>query len=722
MARRKSDDQNVFSLSFVDVFANTLGGLAFILILVILMIGLRFGIPRINTEQLPDAYQGNPYEVWLSANDGGGLYNWKIISGELPEGLEIKNASTGYIQGVPKLKDNHNSLETYKFTVKVDVGDTAKDKSDLKDYEIVVHSSPFGDLKIMTDKVIPKAVIGSDYPLVFSAQGGKIPYTWKIESPELKGLRINENGKLEGKIGGEPGKYNITVECRDQYGNSTSKKVEVEVIKLPEVPPLPPKLAIKTDSLPKAITGRKYRLALAAEGGYSPYKWSGSVEGTDLKINEKGYVTGTPKTTGEFYAHVEVKDREGNSQSKNSLKFTVLPAPREKIDPLTILSENPLPAAQANENYQLYLSATGGTPPYSWKIAKNGNNSEKISLTNHGKLTANFEQEGNYNIAVEVKDAMKLETSATLELNVKPAIPGMEIKTDKLPDAVKGFTYEGDLSAEGGYPPYTWSIKGELPEGLKLEDNKIKGLPTSAWQGDINIELKDKIGNTVAKNLGFEILESGEGSIVHKLEVLTDSLPTLLTGSRYEFFIATEGGGTPKNWHLDGNLPKGLSFENGRFYGKPHNKGIYNFSVKVSDPTGQEISRKYTLVLRSVVEAWWKPVALVMAIAAIVFLIIMVIIFIRIRKSKKLEISIVTQSIPNARCSFPYKVYLAATGGVPPYKWSISEGKLPDGLELKPEGIIEGEPLKGVKLNDIREINFEVKVTDSVGNSAKQPL
>ncbi len=722
MARRKSDDQNVFSLSFVDVFANTLGGLAFILILVILMIGLRFGIPRINTEKLPDAYHGNPYEVWLSANDGGGLYNWKIISGELPEGLEIKNSSTGYIQGIPKLKDITKPQETYNFTVKVDVGDTATDKSDLKDYEIVVHSSPFGDMKIMTDKVIPKAVIGSAYPLVFSVQGGKLPYAWKIESSDLKGISMNEKGKLEGKIGGEPGKYNITVACRDQFGNSATKKVEVEVIKMPEIPPPPPKLAIKTDSLPKAITGRRYRLALAAEGGYAPYKWSGSVEGTDLNIDEGGFLSGIPKTTGEYYAQLEVKDREGNSSSKNNLKFTVLPAPREKIDPLTILSANPLPAAQAGEDYQLYLSATGGTPPYSWKLSGNGNNPEKISLSNNGKLMVKYEQPGKYEIAVEVSDAQKLEASGSMQINVKPAIPDLEIKTNKLPDAVKGFTYEGDLSAEGGYPPYSWSVKGELPEGLTLEDNKIKGVPNSAWQGDINIELKDKAGNSAVKILGFEILESGEGSIVHKLEILTDTLPVLLTGSRYEFFIATEGGGTPKHWQLKGNLPNGLSFENGRFYGKPHGKGIYTFSVKVSDPAGQELSENYTLVLRSVVEAWWKPIAMILAIATAIFLLIMIIIFIRIRRSKKLELSIITQSIPNARCSFPYKVYLAAMGGVPPYKWSISEGKLPEGLELNPEGIIEGEPLKGVKLDDIREINFEIKVTDSVGNSAKQQL
>ncbi|MBN2612310.1 MAG: putative Ig domain-containing protein [Bacteroidales bacterium] len=722
MARRKSEEQNVFSLSFVDVFANTLGGLAFILMLVILMIGMRFGIPRINTDKLPDAYDGSPYEIWLSANDGGGLYNWKIVKGELPSGLEIINTNSGHIKGVPTLKDKSKVQEIYKFTIKVDVGDTALDKTDLREYEIVLNSSPYGNLKIMTGKKIPKAVIGSEYPLVFSVQGGKLPYTWKIDCPGLAGIKIDENGKLNGKINGEPGKQKISVTVRDQYGNNASKEVEIEIIKMPEIPPPPPKLIIKTDSLPKAINGRGYRIALSAEGGVAPYKWSGLINGTNLKIDDKGYITGIPDATGEYTANFEVTDNKNNTVSKSGIEFTVLPSPRDKIEPLEILTENPLPEAISGKNYQLFLSASGGTPPYFWNLNKNPEIAGSLTLSENGKLSADFEHIGEFEISAMVHDALKIRVEKTFRIKVIPSVPEMKIMTNKLPDAVKGFLFEGDLSAEGGYPPYEWNIDGGLPDGLILEGNKIKGIPKNAWQGELAVTIKDITGVTARKSLGFEILESGEGSIVHKLEILTDTMPTLLTGSNYDFYIATDGGGTPKNWQVDGKIPKGLSFENGRFYGRPQNKGTYKFSVKVSDPAGQTKGKEYSLIVRSVVNAYWRPMAIILAIALAFLLLILIIMFIRIRRSRKFKLSVVTQSIPNARCSFPYRVYLAAEGGTPPYKWALSEGKLPDGLELKPEGIIQGEPLKGVKLDDVKEYSFKITVTDSLGNSATQQL
>jgi hypothetical protein len=100
MARRKKEIQNIFSLSFIDVFANTLGALAFILIIVIFMIGIQFAIPLINTEKLPDAYHNIQYNMWLSARNGGGEYNWSVKDGKLPKGLKI-DSKTGHIYGLP---------------------------------------------------------------------------------------------------------------------------------------------------------------------------------------------------------------------------------------------------------------------------------------------------------------------------------------------------------------------------------------------------------------------------------------------------------------------------------------------------------------------------------------------------------------------------------------------------------------------------------------------
>ena len=72
-------------------------------------------------------------------------------------------------------------------------------------------------------------------------------------------------------------------------------------------------------------------------------------------------------------------------------------------------------------------------------------------------------------------------------------------------------------------------------------------------------------------------------------------------------------------------------------------------------------------------------------------------------------LEITTASLPNAAPHAEYSHSLAATGGNPPYKWSVSSGHLPMGLHLKKStGVISGKP-KGV---DDGTYTFTVRVVD----------
>ena len=80
-------------------------------------------------------------------------------------------------------------------------------------------------------------------------------------------------------------------------------------------------------------------------------------------------------------------------------------------------------------------------------------------------------------------------------------------------------------------------------------------------------------------------------------------------------------------------------------------------------------------------------------------------------------ITILTTSLPNGALSTAYTATLQAAGGTPPYTWSITTGVLPPGLSLAPStGIISGTPTAG------GAYPFTVKVQDSIGGSATQPL
>jgi uncharacterized protein (TIGR03437 family) len=78
--------------------------------------------------------------------------------------------------------------------------------------------------------------------------------------------------------------------------------------------------------------------------------------------------------------------------------------------------------------------------------------------------------------------------------------------------------------------------------------------------------------------------------------------------------------------------------------------------------------------------------------------------------------SITTTSLSNATVLTPNSQTLAATGGTPPYTWTLAGGSLPPGLALASTGTISGTP------SMVASYTFSVKVTDSAGLSAVQTL
>jgi len=55
-------------------------------------------------------------------------------------------------------------------------------------------------------------------------------------------------------------------------------------------------------------------------------------------------------------------------------------------------------------------------------------------------------------------------------------------------------------------------------------------------------------------------------------------------------------------------------------------------------------------------------------------------------------LSIITEFLPSATVSLPYHTVLQASGGVPPYSWSLTSGALPQGFSLASDGSITGIP------------------------------
>ncbi|MFZ1129755.1 MAG: putative Ig domain-containing protein [Terriglobales bacterium] len=57
-------------------------------------------------------------------------------------------------------------------------------------------------------------------------------------------------------------------------------------------------------------------------------------------------------------------------------------------------------------------------------------------------------------------------------------------------------------------------------------------------------------------------------------------------------------------------------------------------------------------------------------------------------------LTIVDEALPALDANVEFHVLLRASGGAPPYVWSVVDGELPEGVTLSPEGLLAGRPSK----------------------------
>jgi hypothetical protein len=291
---------------------------------------------------------------------------------------------------------------------------------------------------------------------------------------------------------------------------------------------------------------------------------------------------------------------------------------------------------------------------------------------------------GSYNFSLQVTSHFgtyqntAVTAFGTFSINIGP--PPLTIATTSLPGGTVGVLYSQAVAATGGSPPYSWQVtSGSLPGGLGLTaaTGNIYGTPTAAGSFPFQVKVTDSQQASATGSFTIQITGA-------PLTITTSSLPAGTVGTPYPTTTLTATGGTsPYTWSVapGSALPSGLTISSaGVISGTPTASGTFTVTLQVNDSAQATATRSYSITVAAAVP------------------------------------SITTQApLAGGEVGVAYTLAFAATGGIPPYTWSISAGAAPSGLTLNTStGSLTGTPTAA------GTFNFTVQVTDSARGTANK--
>ena len=526
---------------------------------------------------------------------------------------------------------------------------------------------------------VPDGQVSVPYSGFLWANGGTGPYSWAVTAGSLPaGLSMDPS---TGIISGTPtgsGTSSFTTTATDSSSPAQSASASLSIT----VAPTPP-VAVQGNDLPDPTVGQQYAQTLSATGGLPPYTWSvssGSLP-TGLSLDpSSGAITGTPTGAGPQAFTVTATDSSANGGNSATASYSINVASAAAT---LALSEPQLPGGSQGVGYTGALTSTGGMAPLFWSIT-NGALPDGLTLDpGTGVISGIPTASGTFSFSAQVVDGTSptpQSAAESLSITIAPsAAPA--IATSALPDAAVGTPYDQPIDASGGVAPYSWSVSsGVLPDGLSLDPDTgtISGTPTTAGSYSFDVSLADS-STPNSQDATVSLSLTVDPAPPPPAMTVTDTATGATVGDAYEAAVIPSGGTAPYSYAINsGSLPPGLSIDSqaGTITGTPTAMGTYNASIQVTDsssPNPQTATDAVSIIVQ-------PPGAF----------------------------TITTSSLPDANVGEMYAQPVTVTGGTDPDNFAITNGGLPDGLNLDPgSGIISGTP------TGTGTSSFTVTATDS---------
>jgi len=456
-----------------------------------------------NTSPLAAGVVNQPYNVVMAATGGTAPLVWSIQSGVIPPGLTL-NPTTGILSGTP------TTAGQFSFVIAVV---DANGLTTFKSFTIAVT----GALTITTVSPLPAGAVNQFYSEILAASGGFPPYTWALTTGTLPlGLTLDPATGIISGTTTASGTFNFVVTATDSatpVANTVTKSLSLTIADTLTG------LKITTTALPAATKGIAYSAALAATGGVLPYTWAitGGALPTGLTLTDpvNGIIAGTPNDiVGLYNLVVSVTDSAG-STAFGQVSLTLAGGGATAPGALAIATTS-LPPSTAGVLYSAALSASGGTPPYTWTeqppsvLATLGLNLSTAGIISGTPPPAT--PPGTFNLAISVSDsALPLASTVTanIPIIIQPAGTLTITATSPLPPGTATIPYAQTISVVGGTLPYTWAVTaGTLPPGLILNTatGVISGIPTTVGVNNFSISVTDATPTTIVKTFSLTIM------------------------------------------------------------------------------------------------------------------------------------------------------------------------------------------------------------------------
>lgn len=369
----------------------------------------------------------------------------------------------------------------------------------------------------------------------------------------------------------------------------------------------PPSLWINGDPPSTVVLNSLLTYQFVAMGSVGTCRWTAESMPPGLVLNPDGLMTGRVNELGS-HAY-KVRATCGDLTATRAYVMHVV----EYRGTLAIAT-NELPPARTGHAYGAWIDAdkqrhegvqlvaTGGHPPYTWRLVK-GRPPVGLNLTMDGVITGtptSFSETSTFTVEVEDKARNTAQKELTI---IKVGTDTLSFNRYDLPEGETAIEYNpACVTVSGGTPGYAWTYE-DLPPGLEGVENGstfcVQGVPSQSGNFEVLLTASDSSNQSRSRPFPLTVVAS-------KLSITNPALPNVSRGETVEITLTVSSFEKRPSRQVvyslvGGSLPDGLTLSaTGVIAGtvsKDAPFGTYNFMVRTEDDWGRVGQRPFAMAV-----------------------------------------------------------------------------------------------------------------------------